>query len=134
MLGKGDAVLSVHIPVEGDFSKAACLESYRRARAVFARFFPELDVKGFVCYSWMMSPELKDYMKPGSRVLDFASQYIRFPIHTEGEDVLNFVFYLKFKSYEDLPEDTSLQRGLKKLYLEGGRLYEYGGIFAADKI
>lgn len=134
VLGKGDAVLSVHIPVEGDFSKAACLESYRRARAVFARFFPELDVKGFVCYSWMMSPELKDYMKPGSRVLGFASQYIRFPIHTEGEDVLNFVFYLKFKSYEDLPEDTSLQRGLKKLYLEGGRLYEYGGIFAADKI
>ena len=82
----------------------------------------------------MMSPELKDYMKPTSRVLGFASPYIKFPIHTEGDDVLNFVFYLKFKTYEDLPEDTSLQRGLKKLYLDGGRLYEYGGIFAADKI
>ena len=134
ILGKGDTVLSVHIPVEGELSVEACRESYIRAKAVFARFFPELDVKGFVCYSWMMSPELSEYMKPSSRVLGFAFPYMKFPIHTEGEDVLNFVFYLKFKTYEDLPEDTSLQRELKKLYLSGGYLYEYGGIFASDKI
>ena len=82
----------------------------------------------------MMSPELADHLKPSSRVLGFASHYLRFPIHTEGEDVLNFVFYLKFKDYTDLKEDTSLQRSLKRLYLSGGRLYEYGGIFARDKI
>jgi hypothetical protein len=73
-------------------------------------------------------------MRENSKVLQFASAYSKFPIHTEGEDVLNFVFYLKFKTYFDLPEDTSLQRSLKKLYINGGRLYEYGGIFAADKI
>ena len=134
VLGQGDAVLSVHIPVEGELSVVACRESYERAKEIFSRFFPSLDIKGFVCYSWMMSPELREYMKPGARVLGFASQYIRFPIHTEGEDVLNFVFYLRFKTYADLPEDTSLQRALKKLYLSGGYLYEYGGIFASDKI
>lgn len=134
ILGSGDYVLSVHIPVEGELTKESCKTSYERAREVFSRFFPSLDFKGFVCYSWMMSPELSLYMKPESRVLGFASQYKRFPIHTEGEDVLNFVFYLKFKTYADLPEDTSLQRKLKSLYLEGGRLYEYGGIFAIDKI
>lgn len=134
IIEKGDTLLSVHIPVEGEFTRETCAESYRRAKEVFKRFFPSLDVKGFVCYSWMMSPELSLYMKPTSRVLGFASQYLRFPIHTEGEDVLNFVFYLKFKTYEDLLEETSLQRGLKKLYLGGGYLYEYGGIFAADKV
>lgn len=134
VLGKGDSVLSVHIPVEGELSIEACDSSYKRAKEVFAKFFPTLDVKGFVCYSWMMSPELKLYVKENSRVLGFASKYMKFPIHTEGEDVLNFVFYLKFKTYEDLPEDTSLQRNLKALYLNGGKLYEYGGIFAIDKI
>ena len=134
VIGKGDYVLSVHIPVEGELSLEATRESYKRANEVFGRFYPELDFKGFCCYSWMMSPELSLYMKPESRVLGFASQYERFPIHTEGEDVLNFVFYLKFKTYEDLAEDTSLQRKLKRLYLDGGRLYEYGGIFARDKI
>ena len=134
VIAKGDALLSVHIPVEGELSVSACRESYKRAKEVFAKFFPEVDIKGFVCYSWMMSPELSLYMKPESRVLAFASPYIKFPIHTEGEDVLNFVFYLRFKTYEDLPEDTSLQRKLKRLYLDGGYLYEYGGIFAIDKI
>lgn len=134
VLSKGDCVLSVHIPVEGELSTEACDSSYKRAKEVFAKFFPTLDVKGFVCYSWMMSPELKLYVKENSRILGFASKYVKFPIHTEGEDVLNFVFYLKFKTYEDLPEDTSLQRNLKALYLNGGKLYEYGGIFAIDKI
>ena len=134
LMGKGDSVLSVHIPVEGELSIEACDSSYKRAKEVFAKFFPTLDVKGFVCYSWMMSPELKLYVKENSRVLGFASKYLRFPIHTEGEDVLNFVFYLKFKTYEDLPQDTLLQRNLKALYLNGGKLYEYGGVFAIDKI
>ena len=94
IIGRGDATLSVHIPVEGELSAAACKESYERAMSVFARFFPSLDIKGFVCYSWMMSPELSEHVKPTSRILGFASPYVRFPIRTEGEDVLNFVFYL----------------------------------------
>jgi hypothetical protein len=53
---------------------------------------------------------------------------MKFPVETEGKDVLNFVFKLKFKTYEDLAEDTSLQRILKKMYLSGQYLYEYGGI------
>ena len=134
VIKRGDILLSVHIPVDGDFSREACRLSYERAKSVFERFFPEITVKGFVCYSWMMSPELKNHLKPTSRVLGFAAPYAKFPIFSEGEDVLNFVFYLKFKTYEDLAEDTSLQRSLKKLYLGGERLYEYGGIFAADRI
>lgn len=134
VIQRGDILLSVHIPADGDFSRETCRESYERAKAVFKKFFPEIDVKGFVCYSWMMSPELQFHLKPTSRVLGFAAPYARFPIFSEGEDVLNFVFYLKFKTYEDLAEDTSLQRSLKRLYLDGGRLYEYGGIFAQDRI
>ena len=134
VIKRGDAVLSVHIPVDGELSVEACEKSYVRARDIFKRFFPKLSIKGFTCYSWMTSPELKLHMKPTSRVLGFASRYLRFPIHTDGEDVLYFVFYLKYKTYEDLAEDTSLQRSLKKLYLSGGKLYEYGGIFAIDTV
>ena len=77
----------------------------------------------------MMAPELKDILKPGSRILSFSDPYLRYPIPTQGEDVLNFVFLLKFKTYQDLPEDTSLRRALKQLYVNGKYLYVYGGIF-----
>ena len=129
LLQPGDLCLSVHIPDQGDFSHASCLDSYARAKAVFERHFPELKIKAFHCHSWMMAPELASMLKSGSRILSFSGDYLRYPIPTQGEDVLNFVFLLKFKTYEDLAEDTSLQRALKKLYVNGQYLYEYGGVF-----
>lgn len=129
LLAPGDTCLSVHIPDEGDFSTESCENSYRRAAELFQRHFPELTVKAFCCHSWMMAPELAEILKPGSRITAFSSRYLRYPISTRGEDVLNFVFLLKGKTYEDLPEDTSLQRALKQRYLRGEYLYEYGGVF-----
>ena len=35
---------------------------------------------------------------------------------------------LEKEPYENLPEDTSLMRGLKKLYLDGGHIYAYAGL------
>lgn len=129
ILQPGDTCLSVHIPDQGDFSRERCEASYTRAVEIFRTHFPELTVKAMHCHSWMMAPELKDILKPGSRILSFSDPYLRYPIPTQGEDVLNFVFLLKFKTYQDLPEDTSLRRALKQLYVNGKYLYEYGGIF-----
>ena len=125
----GDTCLSIHIPNTGDFSHKSCEESYARAKELFHTCFPELTIKAFHCHSWMMAPELGAILKPDSRILSFAEPYLRYPIPTQGDDVLNFVFLLKFTTYADLPEDTSLQRALKQRYLRGEYLYEYGGIF-----
>ena len=76
----------------------------------------------------MMAPQLKQYLKPESNILSFSGKFLKYPLPSENEDVLNFVFRLKFTSYDDLPEDTSLQRNLKKLYQSGGKLYNYGGL------
>lgn len=129
VLQPGDTCLSVHIPVEGDFSPESCEASYSRALTLFKAHFPELTIKAMHCHSWMMAPELESILKPGSRILSFNSRYLRYPIPTVGEDVLYFVFLMKFKTYEDLAEDTSLRRALKQLYVNGKYLYEYGGIF-----
>lgn len=129
VLQPGDTCLSVHIPNEGDFSTESCERSYARAAEIFKTHFPELTVKAYHCHSWMMAPELESILKPGSRITAFSSRYLRYPIPTQGEDVLNFVFLLKYKTYADLAEATSLQRALKMLYVNGQYLYEYGGIF-----
>ena len=134
ILRPGDICLSVHIPDTGDFSRQSCEMSYARALAIFREQFPEITVKAFHCHSWMMAPELDTMLKADSRILAFNRDYIRYPIPTQGQDVLNFVFLLKYKTYDDLAEDTSLQRALKALYVNGQYLYEYGGIFIPDSI
>ena len=127
----GDRCLGVHIPDKGALTEEACDASYRRALDVFKECFDYGDVKAFHCKSWLMSPELDGHLKSGSNLLKFAEKYLRYPTHTDGMEVMNFVFYLKGTDYTDLPEDTSLQRSLKALYLNGGYLYSYGGLFTA---
>ncbi|MBQ8389225.1 MAG: hypothetical protein IJX46_09915 [Clostridia bacterium] len=126
---EGADCISVHIPAKGALTREACEESYARAKKIFSELYPERDFKAFRCHSWMMAPELEGLLKPGSNLLEFQRPYIKYPVKTRGEDVLNFVFKLKFTSYADLPEDTSLQRALKQVYLSGGYLYEYNGLF-----
>lgn len=127
-LRPGDVVLDVHIPGHAPLTVELCAESYARARKLFATHYPEFAPKAFHCHSWMMSPELAEVMKPTANVLTFQRPYLRYPVPTKGEAVLNFVFFLRYTSFADLPEDTSLQRALKARYLAGERLYEYGGV------
>ena len=128
LLRPGDMMLDAHIPGHKPLTVELCAASYARARALFTKHYPEFDFKGFHCRSWTMSPELAEVLKPGANLLLFQKSYLRYPVPTKGEDVLNFVFFLRFTSLADLPEDTSLQRALKAKYLAGERLYEYGGV------
>ena len=130
LLRPGDIILDAHIPGHAPLSQELCAASYARTRELFERHFPEIEAKGFRCRSWTMSPELCEVVKPSSNLLNFQSAYLRYPVPTKGEDVLNFVFQLRFTCYADLPEGTSLQRALKARYLAGDRLYEYGGVIA----
>ena len=128
ILKPDDSCLIVHIPAREPLTRQLCDESYNRAREIFEKYYPELDVKAFHCHSWMMAPELGEILKPTSNLLEFQREYLKYPVHTKGKDVLNFVFKLKFTSYEDMPEETSLQRALKNMYLSGRYLYEYCGV------
>ena len=128
LLRPGDMMLDAHIPGHKPLTVELCAASYARARQLFATHYPEFEFRGFHCHSWMMSPELSEVLKPGANVLKFQSAYLRYPVPTKGEDVLNFVFFLRYTTFADLPEDTSLQRALKARYLRGERLYEYGGV------
>lgn len=128
-LRKGDSVLSVHIPNKGALTKEACEDSYRRAQAVFRACYPEFTWKAFHCHSWLLDPQLEAFLPEHSNILSFQRKFTPYAGQTQGQDVFNFVFKLQFQDYQDMPENTSLQRALKKHYLAGNYIYEYEGIF-----
>ena len=134
ILGKGDPVLSVHIPSVGSFTKEVCEESYRRAREIFKACYPEFEYKAFHCHSWMLDPQLEAFLSEASNVLAFQRKFIPYAGESEGTEVFNFVFKMTSKVVEEIPEDTSLQRALKKLYLDSKYIYEYEGVFTNEQI
>ncbi len=128
-LDQDDPVICVHIPFGGNLDHDLVLASYRRAREIFAQCYPDLTYKGFYSHTWLLSPQLQDHLKPGSSILSFQGDYALFPCKSKGQFVFSFVFGGKPENLEDLPENTSLQRSLKKLYLDGGYIHEYCGVF-----
>ena len=92
MLDNTDAVLSVHIPANGKLDEEECEKSYKKAVEVFKKYFPEYNIKGFLCESWLLAPELKKLLKPESNILKFKEKYNCFPVGAACNDVFNFVF------------------------------------------
>lgn len=131
VLGRREPMISVHIPSSrhgGRLSRERLDESYRQAREVFSRCFPEYDFRGFCCTTWLLDPKLEDFLSPHSGILNFQRAFMRYPRQSAGKSVFSFVFLKPFEKYEDLPETTSLMSAIKNHYLEGGFIYDFGGV------
>ena len=134
-LSAEDPVISVHIPSGVSFSLESIENSYQRCLEILARSFPEYRPKCFYCHSWLMDPQLREMLKPTSNIVAFQSKYLRFAYDSMGVDVFTFLFHMpNAKQLADLPEDTSLQRRVKAHYLDGGYIYEPGGVFFFDAV
>ncbi|MBR2937153.1 MAG: hypothetical protein IKB80_01460 [Oscillospiraceae bacterium] len=126
-----DLVPRIHIPRQGSFDAETVQRSIDRARAVFATCYPDYPFKAIFCESWLLSEDLRDMLKPDSKILDFQNRFIKVPLKSEGADVFDFAFPLPigYRDYPNLPEDTSLQRAIKAHYLAGNYLHEGAGFF-----
>ena len=121
VLRPGDDVINLHIPRNGDFSPAAVDESLREGFALCERYYPELSFKAATCCSWMLDPEIANILGEGSKITSFARRFELHPVNdTVGRACMGFVFPGEHCSVEELPERTTLQRGVKKLFLDGG--------------
>lgn len=130
-LSEDDNVVFVHIPPKESFDVAAMEASYARAREIFAKHYPDRPYSAFFCRSWLMSRDLRKVLKPTSNILAFQNKYIHYPCLCYGTQVFNNVFpeIGVPEDYNTLPEETSLQRNVKNLYLNGGYILNDNGFF-----
>ena len=129
VLDMRDDCIGVHIPTGADLSPEEVALAFKGAKEMVARHFPERKARFFTCTSWIISPDLEKVLKPGSRILSFGECFLRYPVLCNGKGLLPCVFPVDFeKDLDELPENTSLQRAVKKLYGEGESILNYGGI------
>lgn len=128
VLKPGDWVVSVHIPAGTKLDSESCQSTYKKALSFILKAYPEIEFKAMYVRSWLMNPQLGEFLGEKSNILSFQSFYKRFPIKSSGKEVFGFVFPRPIEKYEDIPESTTLERGLKKRYLESRPIYVYAGI------
>lgn len=126
-IAPGDDIFCLHIPRGTDLSPAKVDEAIRLARQVAKECYPERNIKGIRCTSWLLSTKLNELLGEKSNISNFSKLFARYPIKNTGNGVFSFAFDGRPKDLNDLPEDTSLRRKVKALYLAGGCVLNYGG-------
>ncbi|MDE7176671.1 MAG: acyltransferase domain-containing protein [Lachnospiraceae bacterium] len=119
---ENDIIIDLHIPSDADFSSDAVDNSLERARIFFAEYYPEIADKKYYCHSWLLDGTLKEMLSEKSNIISFQK---RFEIYDKGEadtEFIEWVYHTRSTDYEILPENTSLQRNMKKYLLSGGEI------------
>jgi hypothetical protein len=118
---RGDTAINLHIPESGPMTPDAVAASLDEARAFFPRHFPDERYTAFTCDSWLLDPQLLEYLPADSNIAQFQR---RFELEPDGRDadveVLRFVFRTVTTPLDQLPRHTVLQRAIVD-HLKAGR-------------
>ena len=123
----GSPIVSLHIPTDVDLRPEILRPSMKEGLAELYRIFPEYEGKPVYCHSWIISPMLRDYLPETSNILRFQEMFDLDEETTPGNGVLLWVFKNPKLPVEEFPENTSLQRKLKRFLLDGGQFLEGRG-------
>lgn len=130
-LAGGAPILSVHIPSNAALKDGPLAESYRGAQAFFARHWPQYAYTAVFTDTWLLSPALQGVLKPGSGILRFARDYRLLWKNEESDEAVPWIFGRQL-DVADMPEDSSLQRGVKALMARGGHVGSAAGVLELD--
>lgn len=132
---EGGGVVGIHIPRNVALTKENIMESYHLAFEMCRAHYPEVNVKAVHCSSWILDPQLEELLGAKSKIAGFQRTFLRYPRGGDGAAVYSFVFNCpKPESLAELPEETSLQRKLKSMYIDGGCIYIVGGYVPIDEL
>ena len=86
--GDGPAgwALQVHIPPKGALVEFESIASIAAAEEFFGTHFPDEPIAALVCKSWILDPQLADYLGPDSNLVRFQSRFTLLP-HVPLDDV-----------------------------------------------
>lgn len=135
-LFKGEpCYISIHIPRSDDGLKDEDVDaSIRMAVERLEDYFPETKgkTKVFLTRTWLLSPELREILKPDSNIMKFQRRFTLLDTYEEIGPFLGFAFNVSASpdlDYNALPEDSSLRRALKQRLLNGEKLHSALGYF-----
>ena len=76
-----------------------------------------------ICNSWLLSPELGSMLAENSNIKKFQNRFEIVRENKEDREYIEWLFQrLENTPYEELPENTSLQKKVKQLLLNGGNI------------
>lgn len=120
-LHHGQPALRVHIPAGEPLNGRGVDDSLDRARPFFRSCFGT-DYPVATCSSWLLDPQLADYLDPASNIMAFQQRFTLVERRNPGNtDVFRFVFGMPEVRLADAPQRTRLERAVVEHLRNGGQ-------------
>ena len=118
---RGDPSVGIHIPFGAALGDHDLDVTFARAREVLGEVWPVEQRRLATCQSWLLDTQLIDVLDPASNILQFQRRFTLFDgWYDNDNETLGFIFERPGATLDELPRDTSLQRGVLELLERGG--------------
>lgn len=135
----------MHIPPIGPLDPQASEQSVATAAESFARWYPEEPLTAFVCTSWLLDPQLVEYLRPDSNIVRFQQRFNVLPLMppddpSEGDrELMRLGLHLPVpdgplddQALARVPQDTTLRRAYVTHLRSGRHWHNRTGILRSD--
>lgn len=118
-----EKIVNIHIPSDAKMSKENLQHSIDLLNDFIEKHKPEYKNSKIICDTWLLSPKLKTILNEKSNILNFQNLFNIIRVDENNDGCFEWVFKTKYhKEFEKLPENTSLQRKIKQIMLQGKHL------------
>lgn len=110
--------IKIHIPGNKKLEIDSVIKSINDSKYYIKKYF-NINVTDYYCSSWLLSPEVKKIVNNNSNIAKFQDLFNITKLIDGKKDILKFVFNIEeCDDYNNLNENTSLQKELKKMLLD----------------
>lgn len=129
-----EKVVEIHIPSDADMRLPALCDSVKEFKKFASRFWPEWENIQMATETWMLMPELEQFLPPESKILAFKKLFDIDYVDYDQTWYMDWIFPGYTEISDDLPENTTLHRKLKAYLLSGKKFGIAKGHLVMDRI
>lgn len=139
----GDKIINMHIPRGEKLDFDACKESLQMAEKFFTKHFPEYPNNKFMCHSWLLYPNNKDFMPENCNILKFQKLFDIVEEKESPQQTFLWLYGVKLNNpdlmknkketgnygfIDKIPQKSSLQKSTVEYIKNGGTFGEGLGV------
>ena len=109
-LPPGAHVINCHVQQGAILSTEAVNASFLDAQALFSKLYPETEFKAFLCYSWLLYPDMQKLLPEDSKIKAFSKNFEIISKVSDNEQAFENLFGKVYKRPPKLKKPTSLQK------------------------
>lgn len=117
--------INIHIPSDARLDRGCIPDIY----PFVDTYYPQYSDCDICCDSWLLAPALNEISPKESRILKFQKQFSIIRIDEDTPYFMDWIYSATNIPYGELPENTTLQRNLKKFLQAGGKIGSAYGVY-----